>query len=235
MNKLFSLSALGLLGLAIGGCSMQDQTLPTTAMAAEAPAAEAPAAEAPAAEAPATEAPAATDAKAAAPTINGQVAAFSLPDTDGKTVEVGNWDQSKATVIMFVATQCPVSNAYNERMAKLANDYTAKGVRFVGVNSNKQEDVAEIAEHSKANGFIFPVLKDKSNLIADDFDAKVTPEIYVVNAKGELAYHGQIDNSQNETKVKTRPLVIALDAILAGEPVTQTEAAAFGCSIKRVN
>ena len=216
MNKIFTLSALGLLGLGLAGCAVQDQTLPTTAMAAQAPAAPAEAAT--------------TEAGSPA-----KIAAFSLPDTDGKTVEVGDWDKSKATVIMFVATQCPVSNAYNERMAKLANDYSAKGVKFVGVNSNKQENVAEIAEHSRENGFTFAVLKDKNNVIADKFAAKVTPEVYVVNPKGDLVYHGQIDNSQNESKVKTRPLAMALDALLAGEPVAQSEANAFGCSIKRVN
>ena len=220
MNKIYSLSALGLLGLALAGCAPQEQTFPTTASMAEMGSD--------------SKKPVnvATDASTAPMT---QVAPFSLPDTDGKSVEVGNWDKSKATVIMFVATQCPVSNAYNERMAKLAQDYSAKGVRFVGVNSNKQEDVAEIAEHSKENGFSFPVLKDKNNVIADKFAAKVTPEIYVVDSKGELAYHGQIDNSQNESKVKARPMAAALDEILAGEPVKQSEAAAFGCSIKRVN
>ena len=91
-------------------------------------------------------------------------------------------------------------------MEKLAKDYGAKGVKFVGINSNKQENSAEIAEHSRENGFTFAVLKDKGNVVADKFGAKVTPEIYLVSAKGDLVYHGQIDNSQNESKVKTRPL-----------------------------
>lgn len=220
MLKILSLSALGLVGLGLAGCSMQDQTYPTTA----------------AVPALATDATQPVNLAAEAPMVPGvQVAPFSLPDATGKTVEVGDWGKSKATVIMFVATQCPVSNAYNERMEKLAKDYSAKGVKFVGVNSNKQESSQEIAEHSRENGFTFTVLKDKGNVIADRFDAKVTPEIYLVNTKGELAYHGQIDNSQNESKVKTRPLAAALDAVLAGDPVTQKEVAAFGCSIKREN
>ena len=170
-----------------------------------------------------------------APSIGKTVAPFSLPDATGKTVEVGAWKGSKATVLMFVATRCPVSNAYNERMEDLAKAYAAKGVAFYGINSNKEEDSAEIAKHSKENGFTFPVLKDKGNVIADRFEAKVTPEIYVVDAKGDLVYHGQIDNSQNETKVKARPLAAALDALLAGQNVKVAEANAFGCSIKREN
>ena len=205
MNKILTLPVLGLLGIALIGCATQSRTLETVARA---------------------------DAATAPASIN-KIAAFSLPDAAGKTVEVGNWDKSKATVIMFVATQCPVSNAYNERMEKLAKDYGAKGVRFVGVNSNQQESVSEIASHSKEHGFTFPVLKDKGNVIADKFDAKVTPEIYVVNAKGDLVYHGQIDNSQNEAKIKARPLAAALDEVLAGKTVAQADVAAFGCSIKR--
>ena len=204
MNKIFTLPAVGLLGIALLGCATQSPTFSTTALADEATA-------------PAT-----------------KIAAFSLPDAaNGKTVEVGNWDKSKATVIMFVATQCPVSNAYNKRMETLAKSYNAKGVRFVGVNSNAQESVAEVAQHSKEHGFTFPVLKDKGNVIADKFGAKVTPEIYVVNAQGDLVYHGQIDNSQNENKIKARPLAAALDEVLAGQPVKQPAVAAFGCSIKR--
>lgn len=206
MNKKLALPALGLLGIALVGCATQEQTFPTTAALAD---------------------------EATAPAPLAKVVAFTLPDAKGKSVEVGNWGKSKATVIMFVSTQCPVSNAYNERMEKLATDYSAKGVRFVGVNSNKQESSAEIAEHSAKNGFTFPILKDKGNLVADKFAAKVTPETYLVNSKGDLVYHGQIDNSLNESKVKAHPLAAALDAVLAGKPVTEREVAAFGCSIKR--
>ena len=175
---------------------------------------------------------------AAAPASNGipvgaAVAPFSLPNTDGKSVEVGAWKDAKASVILFVATQCPVSNAYNTRMVALAKTYAPKGVKFYGVNANKQEDVAEIAEHSRENGFTFPILKDKGNLIADRFNAQVTPEVFVVAPDGKLVYHGQIDNSQNEKKVKTHPLAAALDEVLAGDPVKESETRAFGCSIKR--
>ena len=167
--------------------------------------------------------------------VGAPVAPFSLPDTNGKSVEVGNWKDAKASVFLFVATQCPVSNAYNERMAALAKTYEAKGVKFYGVNSNKQEDVAEIAQHSKTNGFTFPVLKDDKNVIADQWNARVTPEVFVVSSEGTLVYHGQIDNSQNENKVKSRPLAAALDAILEGKAVPESETKAFGCTIKRVN
>jgi peroxiredoxin len=162
-----------------------------------------------------------------------KVAAFTLPNPAGKPVQVGDWDKSKATVLMFIATKCPVSNDYNTRMASLAKAYSGKGIKFVGINSNKAELGSEVASHSKENGFDFPVLKDPQNKIADRFDAKVTPEVYVVGPQGDLLYRGRIDNSQNVANVKDKSLAVALDSILAGKPVAEKETRAFGCSIKR--
>jgi peroxiredoxin len=135
---------------------------------------------------------------------------------------------------MFIATQCPVSNAYNERMEALAREYTPKGVRFIAVNSNKQESAAEVASHAAAHGFDFPVVKDPNNVIADKWGAMVTPETYVLDADGMLRYHGRIDDSQNPANVKSQDLKAALDAVLDGRAPERWETKAFGCTIKRV-
>ena len=145
-----------------------------------------------------------------------------------------DYKSSKAIVLMFIATQCPVSNAYNERMVQLYKDYTSKGVAFIGINSNKQEGIDEIKEHAQEHGFLFPILKDNNNTIADKLGASVTPEIFVLNTKFEILYHGRIDDSKKEAKVSSNDLRTALDAILTGKPVENTETKAFGCSIKRV-
>lgn len=165
--------------------------------------------------------------------IGATVKGFSLPDAAGKTHEVGDWGASKATVLLYVATRCPISNDYNARMASLANTYTAKGIKFYGINSNKQELAPEIAEHAKENKWSFPVLKDAGNKIADRFDAHVTPEVFVVDPKGSLVYWGNIDDSRKEDQVKQRGLKDALDAVLAGKEVAVKQTRAFGCTIKR--
>jgi peroxiredoxin Q/BCP len=161
------------------------------------------------------------------------VAAIDLPDATGKATTVGDWGGAKATVIFFVATKCPVSNAYNARMAKLAADYSDKGVRFYGINSNKAELSPEIVTHAKKNNLTFPILKDTGNVVADRFTAGVTPEAYVVNDKGVLTYWGHIDDSQDEAGITQRGLKDALDATLAGKPIAAARTKAFGCSIKR--
>jgi thiol-disulfide isomerase/thioredoxin len=167
--------------------------------------------------------------------IGDKLQPFALKDaTSGNEVDLKTAAGKKATVLMFIATQCPVSNAYNERMAALAKDYSGKGVAFVGINSNRQEAVEEIADHAKKNGFSFPVLKDTENVKADEFGAAVTPEIFVYDADLKLRYHGRIDDNQAGTAIKNHDLRTALDAVLDGKPVPVSETKAFGCTIKRV-
>jgi peroxiredoxin len=160
---------------------------------------------------------------------------FTLEDYNGVKHSLTDYTKSKVIVVMFIATQCPVSNAYNERMVDLYNDYSKKGVSFVAINSNKQESVDEIKNHAKEHGFEFPILKDWNNVIADRLQASVTPEIYVLNPDLEILYHGRIDDSARENRVKSKDLRAALDEILSGKEVAVTTTKAFGCTIKRVN
>lgn len=160
---------------------------------------------------------------------------FTLNNYDGKSYTLSDYKDAKAIIIMFIATQCPVSNAYNERMVKLYDEYASKDVVFLGINSNKKEDAEDVREHADDNKFQFPVLKDPQNKIADKYQAQVTPEIFVVNSKRELLYHGRIDDSKRENEIDSHDLKNALDAILTGKPVEETETKAFGCTIKRIN
>ncbi|MBL8112097.1 MAG: thioredoxin family protein [Acidobacteria bacterium] len=162
---------------------------------------------------------------------------FQLPNAeDGKPVALKDvLAKGKATVILFIATKCPVSNAYDSRMSEMGKAYTAKGISFVGINSNKTEPIVDVAKHAKAQGYVFPVLKDEGNKVADLYKAGRTPEVYVLDPKGNLVYHGRIDENQDDPKgVKSPDLKNALDAILAGKAVPVAETKAFGCTIKRV-
>ena len=162
---------------------------------------------------------------------------FTLPNAiDGKAVALKDLiAKNKAVAVLFVATKCPVSNAYNTRMAALGKEYAAKGIALVGINSNKSEPAAEVKAHAEKHGFTFAVLKDEGNRIADAYGASHTPEVFVVDPKGDLRYHGRIDENQDDPKgVKSPDLRNALDAVLAGKPVPVAQTKAFGCSIKRV-
>jgi len=137
------------------------------------------------------------------------------------------------TVVVFVATKCPISNGYNERMNAVYKDYTAKGVHFVFVNANNNEPPAEVEEHAKAHALAFPVYKDRNNVVADLFGAQVTPEAFVIDKTGTVRYHGYVDDSLNEARVHNQGLRMALDAVLAGNAVSHPETKAFGCTVKR--
>ena len=167
------------------------------------------------------------------PAIGTTIEDFTLPDVDGHDHSLKSLAGKNGTVLIFVAVQCPVSNAYNERMEKLAEDYKAKGVAVVGINSNVAEDAAAVKAHAAEHKLSFPILKDPGNKIADKLGASVTPEAYFLDANNKLVYHGRIDNSRNPTQVESNDLRNALDAALSGKAVEKTEAKAFGCTIKR--
>ena len=169
----------------------------------------------------------------APPAIGSTIDDLTLPDVDNKDRSLKSLAGKNGTVLLFIAVQCPVSNAYNERMAKLAEDYKAKGIAVVGINSNVAEDAAAVKAHAAEHKLSFPILKDPGNKIADRFGASVTPEAYFIDANSKLLYHGRIDNSRNAAQVESNDLRNALDAALAGKAIEKTEAKAFGCTIKR--
>ena len=160
---------------------------------------------------------------------------FTLKDAEGADFTLYKLRADKpVTVILFLATQCPIATDYAERIVNLVKAYDKKNVQFIGINSNKQEKVEEILAYSKKHSFEFPVLKDPENKIADYFGARRTPEVFLLDAEHVLRYAGAIDNSPKEpTK---HYLKAALDLVIAGKdiPKAAKKTRAIGCTIKRV-
>lgn len=171
----------------------------------------------------------------ASPAIGATIVDFTLPDTDGKEHSLNSLKGKNGTVLIFVAVQCPISNAYNERMEKLAQNYKARGIAVVGINSNTPEPADAVKAHAAAHHMTFVILKDNGNKIADSLGATKTPEAYFLDANNKLLYHGRIDNSRDLAQVNSSELRDALEATLSGKPLAKTTAAAFGCSIKRAD
>src|SRR5688500_20224779 len=92
--------------------------------------------------------------------IGNAVYNFKLTDGDGKTHSLDSLKGKNGTVLIFVATKCPVSNAYNERMEKLAQDYKSRGVNVIGINSNVAELGPEIKTHAASNKLTYPIMKE---------------------------------------------------------------------------
>src|SRR5712692_11465661 len=173
---------------------------------------------------------------AGSPSIGAAAPAFTLTTLDGRSFSLAEAARShKAVVVMFIATKCPYSNAYNDRMRDMAAAYEKKGVLFTGINSNKSEPAEEVISHARQHGLRFLLMKDPDNKVADLYEARHTPEVFVVDPEGKLRYHGRIDeNYEDPSKVTSPDLKNALDSLLAGQPIAKAETKAFGCSIKRV-
>lgn len=169
----------------------------------------------------------------APPAIGATIDEFTLPDLDGKEHSLSSLKGKNGSVLLFISVQCPVSNDYNERMEKLAQEFKAKGINVIGINSNVTESNDAIKSHAAANKLTFPIVKDAGNKIADRLGATKTPEAYFLDASNKLMYHGRIDNSRNSENVNSSELRDAMESLLAGKPIAKPTALAFGCSIKR--
>lgn len=167
--------------------------------------------------------------------LNAAVKDFRLKDAGGKSLSLQKLSEKKtAIVVLFLATQCPIATDYTERIVALVEAYAEKDVQFVGINSNRQETVDEIAEYSEKHGFEFPVLKDPGNKIADYFAARRTPEVFLLDKERILRYRGAIDDKRDEpTK---HYLQTALDLVIVGQeiPKASQKTRAVGCTIKRI-
>ncbi|GIX06555.1 MAG: thioredoxin family protein [Candidatus Poribacteria bacterium] len=106
---------------------------------------------------------------------------FALTNVhDEKRIALSDYQNAKALVILFLSTRCPTSNAYNERIAALHQEFRKRGVQFIGINSKVEEPFEEVRKHAREHGLEFPILKDVYYRIADRFGAQLTPEVYVL-------------------------------------------------------
>lgn len=167
--------------------------------------------------------------------IDEQVKDWSLKDTKNKLHSLNKLSEEKKSVLfIFLATQCPVVDEYVDRINALYKDYKEKDVQIIGIHSNKNELIEEIKKYKEKHKFEFPILKDPENIIADYFNARRTPEVFLIDAEKILRYRGAIDDSRQSPK--DNYLRTILDLVLEGKtiPEKQKKTRAIGCLIKRV-
>lgn len=169
-------------------------------------------------------------AYAAAPAIGDSAPEFKAAGVDGKTYTLGSFKEAKATVVVFTCNICPVAVAYEDRFIEFAKKYDAKGVKFIAINVNTSEDLSAMKQRAEEKGFNFPYAYDETGDSARAFGARVTPHLFVVDAKGKIVYQGAFDDSMNKP---TKPyLANAVEAVLAGKTPEVTNTKAVGCGIR---
>lgn len=174
--------------------------------------------------------------------IGRQIDGFELKDFRGETHQLSDYADSKLVVVAFLGTECPLAKLYGPRMQQLNEEFASQGVTFLGINSNRQDSITEMASHARIHNMDFPFLKDVGNHVADQFGATRTPQIFVLDEDRVIRYQGRIDGQYSfgagvgyaAPKLQRRDLAVALEELLAGNEVSVAVTEAKGCLIGRV-
>src|SRR5487761_1870259 len=163
---------------------------------------------------------------------------FSLRDFRGKNHALADFHDRQLVVVAFVGCECPLARQYAPRLRKLAEEYGPRGVAFLGIDSNTQDGIKELAAYARVHEIEFPLLKDPGNRVADQFDAERTPEVFVLDRERAVRYRGRIDDQflvgRQRPEPTRRDLALALDELLSDKCVGVAKTAALGCRIGRV-
>jgi thiol-disulfide isomerase/thioredoxin len=163
---------------------------------------------------------------------------FSLADTAGRVHTPAEWAAKHAVVLLFVSTDCPLSNRYVPELNRIESAYASRGVAFYAVQGDATVADDEVRRHVKEFAYAFPYLFDSTESLAAFTGATATPEAAVLSPRGDVLYLGRIDNRLEEfgkerVQVTEFDLRDALDAVLAGKPVPHPRTKALGCAITR--
>lgn len=169
--------------------------------------------------------------------IGMKVADFTLDNCYGKPVSLHELADKKLVVIAFLGTECPLAKLYAPRLSELETRYGSRGVAIVGINSNKQDSLRELVDYAQRHELNFPLLKDLGNRVADAMGAERTPEVFLLDQERVVRYHGRIDDQYgvgySRDKSIRADLAMAIDQLLAGQPVEVAETEVMGCHIGR--
>lgn len=168
---------------------------------------------------------------------NSQLPNFEITDPRGNSITQDAVKDASLVVVAFLGTECPLAKLYASTLSELQQQYQAQGVKLIAVMSNRQDSLEEIAAFTRRTKLSFPIGKDLGNRFADAVTAERTPEVFLYDAQRTLRYRGRIDDQYGIGTILEQPrrsdLRIAIDEVLAGEPVTTAVTEAVGCIIGR--
>jgi peroxiredoxin len=166
------------------------------------------------------------------------LATTKMKNVDGRQLAIADVTGKAGTLVIFTCNHCPYAKGWEERIVALANSYAKKGIGVMLINANDptkhtEDGFTEMQARAKARGLQAPYVVDETSAVARAFGASVTPEAFLFDKAGKLAYHGTVDdNHQDASKVGSRFLQDALDAVVAGKVPAQAETKSLGCGIK---
>jgi peroxiredoxin len=165
---------------------------------------------------------------------------FSLPDAvSGKTVSRDDFKNNPALLVMFICNHCPYVKHVQAGLTQMTKDFQARGVGVIAINSNDvlvypDDSPEKMKAEARRAMYTFPYLHDDSQSVARAYHAACTPDFFLFDAQQRLVYRGQMDDARrgNDLPVTGRSLRDAVDAVLAGKPVSPNQVPSLGCNIK---
>jgi peroxiredoxin len=166
---------------------------------------------------------------------------FTLTDIDGKSHTLSDYTKAgKIVVLEWFNPDCPFVVKHHKTfttMSDLANKYADKDVVWIAINSGAPGKQGHGLDRNRSArdefAFTYPLLIDEDNKVAHKYEAKVTPHMFIIDTAGVLRYNGAIDNNRSAATLGDVNYVKqALDQVLAGETVTETETRPYGCTVK---
>jgi peroxiredoxin len=165
--------------------------------------------------------------------------AFRLRDIKGKAVTSNDFGASRGLLVAFICPHCPYVRHVRNEFARLARDAQERGISVIAINSNDAtafpDDSPEgMRQEANEVGYTFPYLVDDTQEVAKSFRAACTPDFFLFDNQKRLVYRGQFDDSRPRTQVPVtgKDLMAAIDALLAGKPVSPDQRPSMGCNIK---
>lgn len=166
---------------------------------------------------------------------------FSLKNIDGKMVSLSDYKDAKGFIVTFTCNTCPYAVLYEDRIINLDKKYAPKGYPVIAIMPNNTDvkpgdNLEAMKSRAQSKGFTFPYLIDKNQTVYPKFGATKTPHVFILKKTDEgnqVKYIGAIDdNYKDASAVSAKYVENAVDALLDGKEVEQTETKAIGCSIK---
>jgi peroxiredoxin len=169
----------------------------------------------------------------------------------GESIDV-EWDQvhdvenaplvvaeTKWKIVCFLGSECPLARLYGKRLSQLNEEFSAYGVRVIGINSNSQDSTDDVKRYIAEHDVSFPIIKDNDQALARQFGATRTPEVFVLDASGQVRYQGRIDDQYEPGIARAAPtrhdLRDAIDTLTKGRVLLVTRTQAVGCLITIVD
>ena len=174
--------------------------------------------------------------EAAAPGSRAPSSQLKLLDLNGRQIDPLSKTDARATVFVFLRSDCPISNRYAPEVRRLAQQFAPSGITFWLVYPDPDESIETIRRHLKEYDYRLPALRDANQTLTRKAGVLVTPEAAVFSSGSQLVYRGRIDDrfidfGKARPAPTTRDLEEVLEAIIAGKPVVSRTTSAVGCSI----